>query len=1012
MRYKKIMMLAILIVAFLTVSAVTAVDNATSDVLCVNETTDEVVSVENENQEILKENEPGTFTDLADEIANADGQLTLTRDYIGKWGYYDITIDKSIEINGNGHTINGRENFGRIFYITASDVVLNNICFVNSEIDDSGGTIYWEGSNGVLSNCRFVNSTSGAGLDSSYDEVYGGAVYWYGDNNLIINCSFENTDGMGSPYGRGGAIAFEGDNNKVIGCSFANSEARNGAGAIYLKGDNGYLSDCKFVDCELHTLTGETNCVGGAVLWDGSGGVLSNCSFVDCFSIYNAGAIWCSGDNNLISYCSFEKSAVRENEGGAICLLGNDCVLSDCSFLDSHSGIGGAVYWKGSNAVIANCNFTDSYVTKYLDYWLFEDFDGEGGSIYLEGDHYKIYNCNFANSRAVYNSGGAIYLDGDNGNLSGCSFVDCSAADDGGAVYWYGDEGYLSSCSFVDCSADYGGAVYWNGYCGNLSGCSFVNCHAFGYFDEEYEEYVGGRGGAVCWYGDDGSVAESSFKGCTADEYGGGIYIGSESFSLINPTFEDNYAQEGSDWYSVEDITVIDDSKASTVITVPEYVFTTYGVSEKLVATLEDVDGNPLVGEEVSIVLNNREYTLKTNSQGKVSLSIPTNLLPDAYDATITYAGNEEYASSTTSVCIVVKYVDTEISAVYNNTACEIVATLTNANTGNAIGSANVKFNINGATAAAKTNSKGQAKVSTADLPSGTYNATIFYEGNSKYNIASTSITFATKIGTAVSAVYDAANSEIVATLTNSVTGKAIANTNVKVNINGATTTAKTNSKGQVKVSTAALPLGTNTATISYAGNSKYNSASTKITFDVKTKVIVTDVYAYSDRIVAKLTNGATGKTIANANMIVEINGVKYDAKSDNKGQLTFNTKGLNLPSAYDLTISYRGNDKYTASSATVAVDLNKANMMITTKYHADKQKLVATLKNSKTGKIVSKANMIIDLNGVKTTYKSNDQGKITLPTADFAPGTYVGTVTYPGNTRYNSISAVFKIDI
>ena len=60
MKYKKIMILTILFVSLLAISAVSAAENTTDDIVGVEETTDEVVSVE-ENQEILKENEPGTF---------------------------------------------------------------------------------------------------------------------------------------------------------------------------------------------------------------------------------------------------------------------------------------------------------------------------------------------------------------------------------------------------------------------------------------------------------------------------------------------------------------------------------------------------------------------------------------------------------------------------------------------------------------------------------------------------------------------------------------------------------------------------------------------------------------------------------------------------------------------------------------------------------------------------------------------------------------------------------------
>ena len=83
-----------------------------------------------------------------------------------------------------------------------------------------------------------------------------------------------------------------------------------------------------------------------------------------------------------------------------------------------------------------------------------------------------------------------------------------------------------------------------------------------------------------------------------------------------------------------------------------------------------------------------------------------------------------------------------------------------------------------------------------------------------------------------IAAAYDADNKQIVGTLTNSASGKNIKNVNVKVNLNGETTTVKSNAKGQVIVSTADLDNGTYTAILSYQGNSKYNQSSTVVKVD------------------------------------------------------------------------------------------------------------------------------------------------------------------------------------
>ena len=138
MRYKKIMMLAILLVSLLAISAVSAADNVTSDVVGVEETTDEVVSVENdyyvtelvdERIDYLSSNLDSTFSDLASDVANANGELVLTKNYVydsSKDSNYTngIIIDKELIINGKGFSINGNDN-ARAFKITCDNVLLS-----------------------------------------------------------------------------------------------------------------------------------------------------------------------------------------------------------------------------------------------------------------------------------------------------------------------------------------------------------------------------------------------------------------------------------------------------------------------------------------------------------------------------------------------------------------------------------------------------------------------------------------------------------------------------------------------------------------------------------------------------------------------------------------------------------------------------------------------------------------------------------------------------------------------
>ena len=663
---------------------------------------------------------------------------------------------------------------------------------------------------------------------------------------------------------------------------------------------------------------------------------------------YRGGAI--NGKCTAIN-CTFTgNTAENGGEGGAVY---GKCTAINCTFRDNHADQGGAM----SRGSAVGCTFTGNTANNYGG--------GALSSCYAE-------NCIFTGNYARY--GGAM----SGGNAVSCTFISNSAWDFGGAVSGKGTSSV--NCTFINNTAgDYGGAVSY----GSAENSTFINNFANNY------------GGGMY----DASVVGCRFINNTAIKFGGGAIF---SGYAVNSAFINN------DISGVETVncTFI---PAETLISA-QNMTTVYGVSKELIITLKDIAGNALSAAKITVSLNGKSYECYTDSDGEASIAIPDNLNPDTYTATVTYAGNSECLPSETAADIKVTKADTFISASENGS--KLVARLTHGVTGKAISTAKIIANINGADYDSKTDSEGKARFSITELPQGTYTVTVSYKGNNKYAPSSASVNITAKTNIIISAVYDDENNEITATLTNEATGKAVSNTNVKFELNGETTTVKTNSKGQAKLSTAGLPLGTYTATISYAGNSKYNPASTTINIAVKTKVIVTDVYAYSDRIVAKLTNGATGKYIANANMIIEINGVKYNAKSDNKGQLTFNTSDLDLPSAYDLTISYRGNSRYTASSATVAVDLNKANMNIKYAYDAGSKQLTATLKNSKTGKTVSSANMVVDLDGVKTTYKSNKQGQIIFSTEDFAPGTHVGTITYGGNARYNSISAAFKVDV
>ena len=100
-----------------------------------------------QNNNILNENE-NSFTELQSLINGGNTTINLEKDYVYYDGEKTIEISKNVTINGNGHSIDANNKI-RAFYISADNVVLNNITIQNGN-NKQAGAIYWEGANGII----------------------------------------------------------------------------------------------------------------------------------------------------------------------------------------------------------------------------------------------------------------------------------------------------------------------------------------------------------------------------------------------------------------------------------------------------------------------------------------------------------------------------------------------------------------------------------------------------------------------------------------------------------------------------------------------------------------------------------------------------------------------------------------------------------------------------------------------------------------------------------------------
>ena len=160
-----------------------------------------------------------TFEDIANIISNAHAGDTINLEgtYYGTGS--TITVNKELTIKGNGETILDAKNLSGILSVSANNVRINNIRFINGKINANGGAINWIGKNGTISNCTFINCSA----------ENGGSVYWNAENGRINTSTFDKSTATSN----GGAIYWNANNGEIANSIFTNSYAQNG-GAVYV----------------------------------------------------------------------------------------------------------------------------------------------------------------------------------------------------------------------------------------------------------------------------------------------------------------------------------------------------------------------------------------------------------------------------------------------------------------------------------------------------------------------------------------------------------------------------------------------------------------------------------------------------------------------------------------------------------------------------------------------------------------------------------------------------------
>ena len=257
--------ISIILILFLTFSAVQAADNET----VVNDKTFEAIQ---------------TTIDGASEYDT----IILQGTYSGSGN--PIIINKSVTIKSSGDVKLDANSKSQVFNIQSDNVVLSNLTIVNGVSTATsgityGGAINAEGNNLCILDCKFTSSSA----------RYGGAVYCSGNNVSILNCQFSKNTAEYS----GGAFELDGDNCRVDNCIFKDNVAYHVGGDVAWVGNNGLLTNCQFNSIADRTKASQ---FGGSVVWMGKNGKLTKSVFNSYYAKRFGSAVYWRGSDGSFIY--------------------------------------------------------------------------------------------------------------------------------------------------------------------------------------------------------------------------------------------------------------------------------------------------------------------------------------------------------------------------------------------------------------------------------------------------------------------------------------------------------------------------------------------------------------------------------------------------------------------------------------------------------------------------------------------------------------------------------------
>lgn len=441
-----------------------------------------------------------------------------------------------------------------------------------------------------------------------------------------------------------------------------------------------------------------------------------------------------------------------------------------------------------------------------------------------------------------------------------------------------------------------------------------------------------------------------------------------------------------------------------------------YKGSTKYAAAFLDSHGNPLNATPVSITVNGKTYSRKTDAGGIARLAV--NLKPGTYKATSLNPATG-YALTTT-FRILPTISSSNLKKVEGDNR-KFTAKFLKSN-GKALANKIVKIKVNGKLQKAKTDSKGKVKLSLNSLKKGKYTVICYNkDGLSKsqkvriYNKAKTEL----GINTSSFHTFLPNDTKIIKiTLSTRLGGDSAAGKDIRITLGGITYVRKTDSKGVVNFN---LPANKGFFTVKYEyGGDRYfkpsqvsNQITALDTTDTKLSVKGTTRFGHGANTPIKVAFTAGGVTLAKKKVTLAINGKTYTE--------TTNAKGIvSVPVTLEIgnyTISYSApGDSYvrgTSGQCNITVFKRAPSKLSwqSAKSYKDSSQSFKVLLTDSNGKAISGETIELAIDGETYKSKTSSKGYATFRTA-VALGNYNVQFTFEGNNEYLPTSASKSITV